>query len=209
MDRRLALAVYRVFFAGLTLLAIWTQASDLAGKGVLNPGNFLSYFTIQSNLIAIAVFLYAAATFRRPRSARFDLVRGGATLYLTVTLIVFAILLSGTDVDTAIPWVNAVVHEVMPIAIIVDWFIDPPATAITFRGSLWWLAYPIGWVAYTLIRGAAFGWYPYPFMDPANGGYGTVAVTVVAILVFGIVLCFVLSRAAAWSGARWRLVPAT
>lgn len=209
MDRRIALAVYRVAFAGLTLFAIWTQASDLAGRGVLNPGNFLSYFTIQSNLIGIAVFLYGAATFRQPRSARFDLVRGGATLYLTVTLIVFAILLSGTDVDTAIPWVNTVVHEVFPIAIIVDWLIDPPAQPISFRRALWWLAYPLLWVAYTLIRGAAFGWYPYPFMDPANGGYGTVAVYVVAILVFGIVLCFVLSKAAAWVGARWRLVPAS
>ena len=120
----------------------------------------------------------------------------------------FAILLSGTDVDTAIPWVNTVVHEVFPIAVLIDWFIDPPAQPISFRRSWWWLAYPLVWVAYTLIRGAAFGWYPYPFMDPANGGYGTVAGYVVAILVFGIVLCFVLSRAAAWVGARWRLVPA-
>ena len=208
MDRRLLLAVYRVGFAALTLYAIWTQASDLANRGVLNPINFLSYFTIQSNLIGVAVFLWGAATFRRPRSARFDLVRGGATLYLTVTLIVFAILLSGTDVDTAIPWVNTVVHEVFPLAVIVDWLIDPPAEAISFRRSWWWLAYPLGWTAYTLIRGPIAGWYPYPFLDPANGGYGTVAVYVVAILVFGVVLCFVLSRAAAWVGARWRLVPA-
>lgn len=25
------------------------------------------------------------------------------------------------------------------------------------------------------------GWYPYPFLDPAHGGYGPVAVTVVAV----------------------------
>jgi len=31
------------------------------------------------------------------------------------------------------------------------------------------------------VRGAADGWYPYPFLDPATGGYGQVVVTVVAI----------------------------
>jgi hypothetical protein len=32
-----------------------------------------------------------------------------------------------------------------------------------------------------MIRGALDGWYPYPFLDPADGGYGPVAVTVVAV----------------------------
>ena len=39
-----------------------------------------------------------------------------------------------------------------------------------------------------MVRGALAGWYPYPFLDPANGGYGTVALYVVAILAFGLVV---------------------
>ena len=35
----------------------------------------------------------------------------------------------------------------------------------------------------TLVRGALDGWYPYPFLDPANGGYGQVRVTAVAVTV--------------------------
>ena len=35
----------------------------------------------------------------------------------------------------------------------------------------------------TIGRGAADGWYPYPFLDPANGGYATVAVAVVGITI--------------------------
>jgi hypothetical protein len=31
------------------------------------------------------------------------------------------------------------------------------------------------------MRGAADGWYPYPFLDPANGGYGMVAIAVIAV----------------------------
>jgi hypothetical protein len=84
--------------------------------------------------------------------------------------------------------VNTVVHTIFPLAVIADWLIDPPAQRIGARASLWWLAYPIGWLVYTMIRGPIAGWYPYPFLDPANGGYGSVAVYAVGIFAFGFVV---------------------
>jgi hypothetical protein len=185
-------AAYRAGFGILGLVAIVTQLVDLAGKGVLNPVNFFSYFTILSNSFAVGVLLAGATVWRRQRSPTIDMLRGAATLYMTVTLIVFALLLSGTDVDTAIPWVNAVVHQLLPVVMIVDWLLDPPATRLTIRQGLAWLIPPLIWIAYTMIRGPIAGWYPYPFLDPANGGYGSVAVTSVVILVGGAVLCAVL-----------------
>ena len=112
---------------------------------------------------------------------------------MTVTFVVFALLLSNTDVDTALPWVNTVVHQIMPIAVVADWLIDPPDRRISFRQSLRWLTYPLLWTGYTLVRGPSAGWYPYPFLDPANGGYGLLALYVVAILVFGVALCAIIS----------------
>ena len=53
-------AALRVAFAILGLAAIAYQMIDLAGKGTLDPVNFFSYFTIQSNLIGIAALLWAA-----------------------------------------------------------------------------------------------------------------------------------------------------
>ena len=204
MDRQLLLVAYRVAFAVLTLVAIAVQAADLAGRGVLVPANFLSYFTIQSNLIAVAVFLIGAARWRAAPSPTWDLVRGQALFVMTVTLVVFALLLSGRDVDTAIPWVDLVVHRLMPIALIVDWLIDPPVQPIAFRTSLRWLGYPLVWLGYTLVRGALTGWYPYPFLDPAHGGYGSVAVAVVGILAFGVVLGGVLAWVGSFFGERRR-----
>ena len=40
----------------------------------------------------------------------------------------------------------------------------------------------MAWTVFTLVRGAIDGWYPYPFLDPANGGYGTVALYAIAIM---------------------------
>ncbi len=183
-----------------TIVAIAVQAADLQARGVLVPQNFLSYFTIQSNLIAVAVFLVGVAWWRTAPTPVWELVRGASVLHMTITFVVFAVLLSGTDVDTAIPWVNSVVHQVMPLAVIADWLLDPPRHPIPLRTSLRWLTYPLLWLGYTLVRGATTAWYPYPFLDPANGGYGSVALYTVTILVFGAALC----AAIAWVGDRLR-----
>ena len=111
---------------------------------------------------------------------------------MTVTYVVFALLLADTDVDVTHEWVNTVVHVLFPIAVMLDWVVDPPANAVSTRGSLAWLAYPLLWLAYTMVRGPIAGWYPYPFLDPAKGGYGTVALYVVGIFVFGVVVATIL-----------------
>ena len=36
--------------------------------------------------------------------------------------------------------------------------------------------FPLCYLVYVLLRGAVTGWYPYPFLDPAQAaGYGSVA----------------------------------
>ena len=203
MDRYLAFIVFRTFFAILAIGAVLVQLVGLLDLATFRPLNFFSYFTIQSNLIGAAVLLIGAAR-RDIHTPTFDIIRGGAVVYLVTTGIVFSVLLSGTDVDTAIPWVNSVLHEVMPIVIVVDWLLDPPSGRISYRQAVLWLAYPLAWVAYTLIRGPIADWYPYPFLNPANGGYGTVALYCVAIFVVVSILCL----AVMWIGNAARRVPA-
>jgi hypothetical protein len=48
---------------------------------------------------------------------------------MTITGVVFAVLLSGVNVDAQIPWVNDVVHELFPIVVMADWLIDAPGGA--------------------------------------------------------------------------------
>jgi hypothetical protein len=193
MSRTNAVALYRAFFGLLTLAAIGTQLTDLASKGVLDPLHYFSYFTIDSNLLAGALFLILVAR-RGERSRTFDQIRGIAVVCMTVTGVVFTLLLSGTDVDTAIPWVNDVVHAVMPVVVVADWLIDPPRHRLTVRQGLLWITAPAIWLAYTLIKGPIVGKYPYPFLDPAHGGYGSVALYCVAILIGMALVCL----AAVW-----------
>ena len=87
---------------------------------------------------------------------------------------------------------------------VVDWLLDPPSGRISYRQAVLWLAYPLAWVAYTLIRGPIADWYPYPFLNPANGDYGTVALYCVAIFVGVSILCL----AVTWIGNAARRDPA-
>ena len=201
MTRANVIAAYRAFFGLLVLAAIATQLLDLSSRGVLDPLHYFSYFTIDSNLLAAAVFLILAIR-RGERGPGFEMVRGVAFICMTVTGIVFTLLLSGTDVDTAIPWVNDVVHAVMPLVVAIDWLLDPPRTRLTYRQGFSWVLYPALWLAYTLVKGPIVGKYPYPFLDPANGGYGSVAIYVVAILLVMALLCVVAVWVANAAGER-------
>ena len=92
---------------------------------------------------------------------------------MAITGIVFALLLSGLqeELQTTIPWVDFVVHKLMPVVLVADWLIDPPRHRLPRWTVLAWLAYPLAWLGYTFGRGERVDWYPYPFVDVSRLGY--------------------------------------
>lgn len=174
--------VLRVGFAVLGAVAMTYQFAKLNGDEAFSEGNFFSFFTIQSNIFAATMLVMTALVRRDERSSRFDAVRGAATFYITITFVVFALFLSGLqeDLDTHIAFVNFVVHYLGPVVLLVDWFLDPPRHRLGLRVAALWLTYPAAWFAYTLVRGSAVDWYPYPFVDVTRHGYGRVLANAVA-----------------------------
>ena len=184
--RDLPLAVARVGFAVTGVVAMTYQFSALDNTlDHFNPGNFFSFFTIQSNVLAALVLVAAAIVRRGERTMLFDALRGAATLYIAITGVVFALLLAGLqeDLDTHVAWVDVVVHKLIPIVVVADWLIDPPRRRVQITVAVAWLAYPALGLAYTLIRGASETWYPYPFVDVSKIGYDGVAWRCAVLLV--------------------------
>jgi hypothetical protein len=182
MDRRQILAIVRAAFGLLVLVAIAYQARTLIDAGFFRPLRYFAFFTILSNLFGAILFLALAARWRTTRTHAFDVLRGAAVLYLVITFIVVLVLLSGAELQVGVPWVDFVVHKLFPLVVVIDWLIDPPSTDVRLRDVAWWLVFPSVWVVLTLARGAVDHWYPYPFLDPANGGYRSVAFHVGMIL---------------------------
>jgi hypothetical protein len=112
-------------------------------------------------------------------------VRCGVVLSMAAVGVVFALLLAGLqeELQTTIPWVDFVVHKLMPLVLVVDWLVDPPRHRLPTWVAAAWLAYPIAYVTYTLVRGAAVDWYPYPFLDVGRLGYDGVLLRGLALLV--------------------------
>lgn len=185
MNKKLMLVTLRLFFGFLTLIAMAAQAIYLQQKGVLNPFNYLGYFTNLSNILAGIILIISAFYLiksRRP-SVKDDVIRGGATLYMTITGLIYITLLSGEDLGLLMPWVNVVTHIILPAYVIADWLYQPPRNKLSTRQVFIWLAWPAVYVVYTLVRGNLTGWYPYPFLDPSRvDGYGGVTLYSIAIL---------------------------
>lgn len=180
--------ILRVTLALLTLAAIGLQFS-LHIAASFSAVNFFSYFTNLSNLFACIVLLISAFVARGRTSARLDALRFASTVNMLIVGIVFALLLRNTDLGALLPWINALLHYVMPVAVVLDWILKPPTTSIGVRHLALALVFPIVYLGYTVLRGSAIGWYPYPFLNPAVVG-GT---TGVALYALGIALAFVLA----------------
>ncbi|KEK22778.1 Pr6Pr family membrane protein [Bacillus gaemokensis] len=171
------IATYRFFLSVLAFSAIITQFVTRAQVKPFNPINFFSFFTIESNiLVAVILLLSCFATATYGRSEQFGVLRGAATVYIFTTGLIYFLLLRGLEesLQTPIPWVNTVLHYIMPIAMILDWVINPPTKKITWKHAASWLVFPLAYVIYSLVHGAFINWYPYPFLDPRIGGYGRV-----------------------------------
>jgi len=193
--RAVVLGTCRAALGLLTLAAVTYELVHGLEQGGWSTVNYFSYFTELSNLFAAAIFLIGAYRVGGRRSTAFDLLRGASVLYMLTTGIVYAVLLSGQVV--IVPWVNTVLHQVMPLAVLADWLIDPPRRRLPLRGVLLWMAFPVVYIAYTLVRGPLAHWYPYFFVNPNRpGGYLLVAGSCLGIAVGQVAL----SGGIAWVG---------
>jgi hypothetical protein len=197
MSRKTKLIFFKMIFALLGFSAIVTEIATIVERGRFVPINFLSFFTIESNMFALVILIVSAfAVSQAKQSKRLAMVRTAAMLYMLITGIVFALLLSGLEnvALTAVPWDNSVLHYIMPVVILVDWLIDKPKYVIRFKQALIWLVYPIVYVVYSLVRGPLVGWYPYPFLNPATSGYIGILFTSIGILGLTLVLIWAITR---------------
>lgn len=198
MNKRQFLIGARLFFAALNIAAILTQLLYSSQYALsFSIVNFFSFFTIISNVFVSIVFVMSAlrlAQGKRP-SPTDDILRGASVLYMAITGVVYAILLSGIDVDLSLQWVNLQLHYIMPIVVVLDWLYQPQLSKLTVKRIVPWLLFPLIYLVYTLVRGPIVNWYPYPFLDPANvGGYVGVAAYCLGILGALFVVSFLLMK---------------
>ncbi len=185
-------------------------AASLCGQLVssLSQGvsavDFFSYFTIQSNLLVLAAAL-GLLTGIGAGTAWFRWVRLAALTGITVTFVVYALLIgphvSPTGVDW---WLDKGLHLVAPLLAVLGQLVVGPRTRFAWS-DLGCIAWPVAWLAWTLGRAAwgdprftmpdeSLSTVPYDFLDVDR--HGTIAVVVMII----VITAFVFAVAAGYVG---------
>jgi hypothetical protein len=153
---------------------------------------FASYFTIQSNLLVLITTLPLA---RNPQhdGPTWRIGRLDGLLGISVTGLVFGLVLSATYHPQGLGWwTNLGLHYVSPTLTVLGFILLGPRGRIPWnvigRAMLW----PGCWILWTLLHGAATGFYPYAFLNVATLGYVSALINmgVVVLLAFGLLLLF-------------------
>ncbi|BCB90320.1 Pr6Pr family membrane protein [Phytohabitans suffuscus] len=150
--------------------------------------------TIQSNLLVLAAAATLAADPARNGRA-WRVLRLDGLLGITITGVVYATVLAGLVAHEGVEvWLNAAFHYFCPLWTVVGWLLFGPRPRITWHTVWWAFAWPAAWVAYTLVRGAVTGWYPYPFLDVTDLGYPVALRNVAFVLVLALAVADLLRR---------------
>jgi hypothetical protein len=184
------LTAVAVVFGLVVQLIVTANASEGAffHSTVGRTLNLLVFFTIESNIIVGATSLMLWLDPNRS-STLFDTFRLTGVVAITITGVVYHAVLRGLlDLETWGLVADNVLHTIVPIATVVGWLVWGPRGRTSMRIVKLSVAFPVCWLAFTLIRGAIVGFYPYAFLDVNRLGYVKALINCVwvAVLYLGV-----------------------
>ena len=170
------LAKFQKYFRFVYFIFTLLGTSIMTYKGFFNYfsgasetiSSYFHFYTYQSNLIVTIWMLYIIIQqISNQLPKRYDpLFQGAVTTYITVTFLIYAVLLSPMFQPTGFFRFEIILtHYIVPILCIVDWGLSIPSIEYKWWYIPTWLTFPLLYLAYSIIRGVIVDWYPYFFMD--------------------------------------------
>ncbi|QFU86241.1 Pr6Pr family membrane protein [Amycolatopsis sp. YIM 10] len=177
----------------IQLVLVFTGGADAnsgqTGGGVgLRLWRLFSYFTIESNLFVLVTALVLA---RNPAAdgRLWRIVRLDALLGILITGLVFAIVLAPQVHLTGAALVATIgFHYISPWACVVAWLFFGPRPRMSWGTVAGAFVWPVAWLVYIFTQGAFTRWYPYPFLDAGELGFGVAARNALLVVALALVL---------------------
>jgi hypothetical protein len=203
MIYRTSFGIFRALL-GLSLLgSVAWQVNNRIAADLFRPTEYFAFFSITSSILAGVVLVYSAYVLltNKEETERQMTLRLIVTVSMVIVGAVYHALLGDSAIDPrdigyewpVIP--NLVIHTWVPIAIVFDYLLSIRGALPRRRKSLWVIAYPLSWLAFSITRGLVDGWWPYWFINPNSEiGIPGVISYVLAISFAFISLGFLLSR---------------
>ena len=152
----------------------------------------LSYYTLQSNMICLAVFIGIMVMIVLKKDYRSDdryyILKGAVVMAILVTAITYQVVLApnGFQMDISYTmrperyWANLLVHVISPMLVLLDYVLFDKKGKFKYKYPVIWLCIPWGYVIYVYIYNALGGRffgiggskeYAYKFLDYKQIGY--------------------------------------
>lgn len=201
---RIAWATVRLATAAALFVAIIAQLGATVtyaqGQGqhlATAITNHLSYFTVMSTAAGAVVLAIGGVWLARQSRTDASEPRWLSLLFLcigsavVITGLVYNLLLrndGAPDPDTLV-WASEIKHVVAPLVFAADLVLHVARRPLRWSDATLALIFPVVWAVYTLARGEFITdpltgnpwWYPYGFLNPHIGGYGSVSLYIVGI----------------------------
>lgn len=193
--RKAALGIAAV--AAITLLTrIYLRARE--DGGVVEAISYLSqYFTILTNAAVMVMMLLIASG----RHVPVRLVKAVVIAIVIVGIIYHLLLAHLVEFVGLAFWADQGVHTVVPALSLLWWLVFAFKPPLRRSDLMLWVAWPILYCTYILIRASFSGFYPYPFLNLPELGWGGLSMSILGLLVSFVVIGFALT-AIGWFAAK-------
>lgn len=200
--------------AKLKRLSVWHKAitiSSLAFGIGLNLATVrsipisLSYFTMQSNILCLLVFIYfiVVEINGQKKSKSYYIAKGGSTMAIFMTALLYnlGLVLYGFDLGSEpVEVIRSVfVHMISPLLVILDYFIYEEKGKLKKTYPLLWVPFTAYYLIYANVYSifgekfrsrAASGNFAYFFLDYEKFGYFKVLVWLMLLLIIFLVVAY-------------------
>lgn len=176
--------LYRLLIAAAAVTGITIECAHGS------PAHVFTYFTVLTNAAIALTFAPAAYLGWTRRPPLGPLVYGAVLLCIVITGLVYHLVLANDASDFsesealgartgALVFSNQLLHTVTPLAVTLDWLLLTAPGRFAWRHAYQWLALPLAYLAFALLRGPLLDpppppRYPYPFLNVDTHGYPTV-----------------------------------
>lgn len=162
---------------------------------------FFSFFTILSNILVATCFTVLALKPQFGGSNFFSRagVLSAVTVYIAIVGTVYQLVLRPLwDPQGLQKIVDELLHSFTPLYFLLFWLSYVPKLTLQWQNIFPWLLFPLCYLIIILLRGAVADYYPYPFVNVAQLGYGKVllncGIMLMAFLLFSVLLISVGKR---------------
>ena len=173
----------------------------------------LSYYTLQSNIICLVMFIgiiLAIVLHKDYRTSNiYYLLKGGVIIVILITAITYQVALVPNNFSMDITyttntdrvWANLFVHVISPAMVIVDYILFDIKGNFKYYYPLIWLFIPLNYVLYVYTYSARGGRFygiggskefAYIFLDYNQIGYGGVLKAIVVIVIVILMVSYLL-----------------